>query len=929
MKAYQAVIFALGVAACRRDPSPNAASKTEDALTSQDRPRIVAPSPSTAQQMVLTDLTPIDVAVWPTGPDAAVLVTDKSGKGRVVAWRAGETRTTPIAELPSGFVPRGIAAHTTRRVLFVSGEMGGKSQILSLTQSGTSWNTAMIFETPNRVGHMLVSSRPFYVQDCARHRIFFAATLNDGSASLRSVAENGKVEYQIAGPKSGVVAALDTFPDPERPNGAIEPSAAPMSIHPRGEPLLWQDGRGCAHASTYADKNWQKHELLTGVPCGGVVSITPNGAAYLQWRSGQSGISVLRADGRAPSQQAGSYTFRTAPISTPDGKGVIGIVSNTLAFAPIDVPLGDVANVWQLAANACEEERFVRDGGLFRGGPAGTAQLYSLYDHMNYAGYPSPLLVTTDLFWENFGAAFGGTMILLERRFAMNAFWSFVQSANEELSAKAPTSLWGKTFAAVAALKSGAANPETQRILKDSVELMSSVLDSMYNFAELKPRGHYTSDDEVKQYFRAVHYLTQISQLRDPAPLATLSPETQKKALEWIDVYRSFTAAPRAPLVWKTNGATPALAAYAKRPWQHATLFPLSWGLDNEILESTVYHSGWPEDEQIAGPRGGRRFASGVDVAAAYGGRFARSVLARDIADFPRLGPVLDGLASRRPTIGETSSLYDRWVDALAQEWADSAAFPSAPTTSKLWPAKRLQTGLASWATLREATILVNERPMGSEGGEGGFEELIPEMPHGYVEPVPKTFDAIASLYDALAKRVQTLGNLGAGGSDDNSVLSDKPLQDGLIKRLNTSAAEARRFARMAERELKGEALADSDYVAIRGIGGAAEHQFLLYKSLGNKDLAITLPDPMPKIADVAGDYREGLVEAAVGGPLTWTQIVPYFGRRQIAIGSVYSYYELTSSVPYDNERWRKEVDTKARPAWMTPFIATCATNER
>ena len=92
------------------------------------------------------------------------------------------------------------------------------------------------------------------------------------------------------------------------------------------------------------------------------------------------------------------------------------------------------------------------------------------------------------------------------------------------------------------------------------------------------------------------------------------------------------------------------------------------------------------------------------------------------------------------------SKLYERWLDAMGTEWADSLRFPGAPPNSRLWDTKRLQTGLASWATLREATILVNERPAGGEAGEGGFEDLLPEKPRGYVEPTPHTFERRSSI---------------------------------------------------------------------------------------------------------------------------------------------------------------------------------------
>lgn len=126
----------------------------------------------------------------------------------------------------------------------------------------------------------------------------------------------------------------------------------------------------------------------------------------------------------------------------------------------------------------------------------------------------------------------------------------------------------------------------------------------------------------------------------------------------------------------------------------------------------------------------------------------------------------------------------------------------------------------------------------------------------------------------------------------------------------------------MAEKELRGEPLTDAEYEAIRSVGGPVEHAFLVYKSLANKDFAISKPEPLPKVADVAGDLDRGLLEVAVGEPLEWAQIVPFFGRREIALGSVYSYYEFHSGKPYDNAQWRKELDTHTRPSWIAPLIA-------
>src|SRR5204862_2577531 len=140
--------------------------------------------------------------------------------------------------------------------------------------------------------------------------------------------------------------------------------------------------------------------------------------------------------------------------------------------------------------------------------------------------------------------------------------------------------------------------------------------------------------------------------------LAALPVAVQQIASRWIDVYRPFIAPPRAALVW-SGANTLALAPYAKHPASERSVFPLSWGLDNEVLESTVFHSLWPPDEQISAPASRRLHPSGIDVASVYGNRFARSLLSADLASYPRLGPVLDAIIARRPRISAASSVYE------------------------------------------------------------------------------------------------------------------------------------------------------------------------------------------------------------------------------------------------------------------------------
>jgi hypothetical protein len=147
----------------------------------------------------------------------------------------------------------------------------------------------------------------------------------------------------------------------------------------------------------------------------------------------------------------------------------------------------------------------------------------------------------------------------------------------------------------------------------------------------------------------------------------------------------------------------------------------------------------------------------------------------------------------------------------------------------------------------------------------------------------------------------------------------------------------------VAEKELQNQPLSDAEYDEILHVGAVAEHDFLVYNSLASTDLALSTPEPMMKIADIAGGGETPYLEAAVGRPLEWDQVVPYFGRREIVKGSVYSYYEFPSPTPLTDLDWAGnsltpdaalanpstagkpipgKVEVQPRPAWVGSFIS-------
>jgi hypothetical protein len=253
-------------------------------------------------------------------------------------------------------------------------------------------------------------------------------------------------------------------------------------------------------------------------------------------------------------------------------------------------------------------------------------------------------------------------------------------------------------------------------------------------------------------------------------------------------------------------------------------------------------------------------------------------------------------------------------------------ASPGGNLDKDLWHAKRLQTGLASWATLRHATVLVNERTS-AECGEAAFEPILMTPPRGYVEPDPKTFEAIAALFDSMAKLV-----ISWDASSKETIQVEQgevdpareALREGVVRRLSETAAKARLFKTIAEKEIAGTPRTDEEYQEILLVGRIAEHHLLIFKSLANAEHALSTPDPMPKIADVAGGGPSNVpyLMAAVGRPMEWDHIVPYFGRREVTKGSVYSYYEFVSEHLMNDAEWRESLPSRQHPSWIAPYLS-------
>ncbi len=897
---------------------------------------VIAPAPAEPVAYTLAPgMAVVDFEVAPTGGEVALVVEDSAHRQQLAFWQFDAQKFARSLDIPADASIASLAWHPQGKALFLLATDAAGSRILKIDATSPQFAPATAYKTPKMLRRLVVGPRPFDLGDgkAPAYRLFFGEKLASNGYALRTVSETGTRLYTVAGPN----ASLDDrklspeFP----PNRTTTPSALPVAFHPAGNMLIWEDDKRCLHKTVYDLDNWGKTSPLDA-PCGGITTYTPNGAATLGWQPKIAGLRLHGLRDKTDKVILGDQNFASVPSQTPDGRGIVDLTVSggltTLRYAPIEVPLANVVNAWMYLENGADQDRFTRDNGLFRN-LGEDDQIYRLYDSESYAcGAPDsrvptrPYFVTTDLFWEVYGAAFDGLFIVLERERAIPGFKRFLEVATADLAKNHAESALAKAFAAAQAVLDGheAGNEEARLILAAAGRARSAVLDTEVDYGEFKPRGHYKTDAE-KRYFGALRYLSQVKLSdADVALLRGLDPGVAKAADDWIGSYKPFIAPSRLDLVWDDGRAKSAVASHAGPTG--ARIFPLSWGWDNEALDNVIYHDGWPQPEQIVAKDGALRLLpSGLDFAAIAGNAFAYQTLDQTgvLAKYPNLAARLDATRKRFAVDAGhgTGSLYEKWLDGLATQWADAA---SAPIAGPLWNAKRLQTGLASWATLRHATVLVNDKT-DAECGEGGFESIVLRPPRGYVEPDPASFAAIAGLFDATIKLVEAGPILAADPATDTG------LRDGIVRRLTESRDDAQRYGKIAQKELSGEAMNAEDYQAIQYVGGAVEHNFLVFMSLSNPGYALSTPDPMMKVVDVAGSSG-GELEAAIGRPLEWDQLVPFYGRREIVKGAAYSYYEFVAATPVDDAQWQDRVDQQARPAWVAKYLSdkqlSCPANQ-
>ena len=597
--------------------------------------------------------------------------------------------------------------------------------------------------------------------------------------------------------------------------------------------------------------------------------------------------------------------------------------------------------------------------------PARHQQLFHVYEQNDYHQFPS--FVTTDLYLQLYHLYFDAMLRDIEEQkfypllnqFCQEGLRTFTSMPRNDGSVfnTSEAKDWLTTYFVVAnALlqeKEPTGNAEAiheyQQVMK-SENAPSEFLnykEAEFEYSLFRPRGHYTRNDTLKRYFRAMMWLQTV-------PFRTDIPFDMLKAnilgVELIKnaklnrLYKNLTE----PMDWlmgkpddvsamqvgklalsmevceidpnDLGGKVDEIAEkqtrlrpkFLRSGRNKVRLMPQRYQPDAEVLQEMVDY----ETEVSKRP-----VPTGLDVFAAMGVSQAEKILAEELNEQKRwdgYAPTLKRMQQRMDSINWNENVANVWLSALTQlndhpSFGGEGGGPYFMLTPQ-WGKKSLNAALASWAELKHDAILYAKQPMGAECGGAGPPDPVVK---GYVEPNVKFWKRAITLLESTETLLNTY-NLSTERS----------------KTITTRIKEMAEFLlRMSNVELAGNQPTDEEYDQLKAIGAAFENISL--ELIRNREQNLwewdDVQGPERSVALIADVYTANadnnpdkvILYEGVGQADEIYVIVEVQGYLYLMRGGVFSYRELTR--PYgeqrmNDEEWQQKLETEPRlgvPAWM------------
>lgn len=579
---------------------------------------------------------------------------------------------------------------------------------------------------------------------------------------------------------------------------------------------------------------------------------------------------------------------------------------------------------------------------------ANRAMPFYTYDQNAYQYIPH--YITTDLYLFILHKYFSRFLEKLDENFMYNQLKEILENISGGLNEISNSEIistidWAKMYNALALYTIGDSLISAPEKYADLFEIEKENIDKQnghanfienkfVNYAELKPRGHYTKSEKLKKYFKTFKWISLNGiNLNDDEQLKGLILYAQfiKNDSRLFEQYKNYVAT-----VEKLAGKEDNLSLYdiinslstknikealsdknvasvrkkldeldkekVKRVFgesfqteekniKRVYFLSSTYSISGEIFSNLV-HIDWVNSK--------RPFPRGLDVPAVFGNKTAQDIIVNEYQDnkkWPEYLPKLKKLQDQFKNFNDWDHNYGfKGVQTALASSSEQTNYPDFMKTDA-YNRKELSTTLSSWTHIKHDLILYQEKPFAAEAGQGGGPE--PPQHYSYVEPNLQFWDSALGLIDWLEKL-----------AENESTFNDELRR---IKELGI------RLKNVAYKQVNGEKVTTEEYDRLHYIGGTIEYILL---GLLETDHIPERERSMALIADVYV-YNDLNLNVAVGHADEIYAVVTINGEYYISKGAVFSYYEFKDKI-YNDEEWRGKIknnEAPKRPEWLQPII--------
>lgn len=660
----------------------------------------------------------------------------------------------------------------------------------------------------------------------------------------------------------------------------------------------------------------------------------------------------------------------------------VGVVPNVKPYT-IEPGLSNVINKSLFEFSPRAEKLLIENGFVVV--PSFIREFFILYEVNSYT--PLPSFITTDSMLHNYHLFFSHLLRVVEKdklSIELEELANSMLMESKKQYEKLKGSEWENAakrnvgfFAVVGKLLNPKldVSKELKAIVDEELSLINkregievsplmnlgqnlSILDAFKeDYSQYIPRGHYTTDEKLEAYFKAMMYCGRMTFRADnedetkSAVLMTLALSNDNNEKSWDKIYQptnffvgkaddlSFFEYHEAlvkiygkeieleKLVSDLNKWESCLKEINKLEGPNINSIPIfdegiqenrekeikgfrfmgqRYTLDADVFQKLIYRE---VKEDSKGKR--RMLPKALDIPAAFGSKEAYSILEyQGDMEYANYSENMNKMQKHIENLDEklwAQNLYWSWLHTLRALLPErSEGYPTF-MQNEAWRKKDLTSFISSWTELKHDTILYAKQIYAEMGG--GMDEI---DDRGYVEPNPELYGRLASLI-AMTR----------DGLSSRDLLNERDKES--LSRLEKLALMLKIIS---EKELADENLTEEEYDLIRSYGGQLEHFWLeALADTGVEHPSATDSNPAALVADVATDPNGTVLQEATGHIFEIYAVVPVAGSLRIAKGGVYSHYEFQWPIldRLTDEKWRAMLDSEEVPAiadWAKSYIA-------